>query len=244
MHFIVCLLIGIILLPLELIYILILFISSLFISTKKVYTKNSRYYRFLLNFTTFIAIKLCGIKIKSSGLDKIPSNTRFLLVCNHRSNFDPILTWYIFRKYDVAFISKPENFNIPIFGKIIRKCCFLPIDRKNPKNAVRTILKSSELIKNNVVSIGIYPEGTRSKNCVLLDFHDGVFKISQNAKVPVVICTIKGTENIHSRTPLKTTQVEFNIVEIVPNEFISTNTTHEISSYVRNCISNSLENTK
>ena len=55
---------------------------------------------------------------------KIPEGTRFVLVGNHQSKFDPILSWYILRKKDIAFISKPENFKQPIFGRIIRKCCF------------------------------------------------------------------------------------------------------------------------
>lgn len=65
------------------------------------------------------------IYIHTEGIDKIPKDGRFLFVSNHRSNFDPILTWYVLKDYDLAFISKAENFRIPIFGRIIRKCCFI-----------------------------------------------------------------------------------------------------------------------
>ena len=39
----------------------------------------------------------------------------------------------------LAFISKESNFKIPIFGRIIRKCCFMAIDRSNPRKALPTI---------------------------------------------------------------------------------------------------------
>ena len=73
------------------------------------------------------------------GIDKIPKDGRFLFVSNHRSIFDPILTWYVLKDYDLAFILKAENFRIPIFGRIIRKCCFMAIDRENPRNASKPL---------------------------------------------------------------------------------------------------------
>lgn len=35
------------------------------------------------------------------------------------------------------------------------------------------------------------------KECVLLPFHNGVFKIAQKASVPIVVASIQGTEQIH-----------------------------------------------
>ena len=87
-------------------WFLLLYVSGLFIDTSKEYDTNSRYYRFLLNFSTAIGMKVCRIRIKTSGMEKLPQSGRFLLVSNHRSNFDPLITWHIFAKYDLAFISK------------------------------------------------------------------------------------------------------------------------------------------
>ena len=105
-----------------------------------------------------------------------------MFVGNHRSNFDPIIEWLVLKPWDIAFISKGENFKIPFFGRIIRKCCFMPIDRENPRKALRTINKASDLLQSGEVSIGVYPEGTRSKTGELLPFHDGVFHIAKKAR--------------------------------------------------------------
>ena len=151
---------------------------------KKEYTKPTKFHRRLLNLWAFLIIKIMRIKLDLNGLDKLPKDKTILLVGNHRSNFDPIIAAYVFRKYNIAFISKFANFKIPLFGMLIRRLCYLGIDRENPKNAIRTISKASKLITNNNLSIGVYPEGTRNKDSKdLLTFHDGVFKIAQKANV-------------------------------------------------------------
>lgn len=204
-----------------------LLISSLFVNPKRDYQKNSKYYRWLLQTATTAALKLLGVHIHVSGMEKVPQNTRFLLVSNHRSNYDPIVTWHVLRKYDLAFVSKPENFKIPMFGRIIRKCCFLPIDRENPRNAIVTINKAADLIKADTVSMGIYPEGTRSREENMLPFHNGVFKIAKKADVPVVVITVTGTDNIHKRL-FRGTEVQLKVLDVIPANKVAVMKTAEL----------------
>lgn len=222
-----------IILGLIIMYLLFTICCSFIIKSKKEYNHNSSFYRFLLNSWTIMALKFLRIKVSVEGLEKLPQDQRFLLVGNHRSNFDPLITWTILRKYDIAFISKKTNFKIPCFGKIIRKCCFLTIDRENPKEALKTIIKASELIKNNEVSIGVYPEGTRSKSTQLLPFHNGVFKIAKKAQVPIVVVLITGTEKIHQNYPWHKSKVTFKIVDVMPLSDINQMTNLEIGENVK-----------
>ena len=220
-----------------LLYVLIIAVSAALVNTKKIYDTHSRYYRILLNSFTALTKWFMGARIHVSGLDKLKAEvsdgTRFLIVQNHRSNFDPILTWYSLKKYDIAFVSKEKNMHIPFFGRIIRKCCFMPIDRENAREALKTIIKAGELIKNDQVSIGIYPEGTRNKSCEgLLDFHNGVFKIAQIAKVPIVITTIKGTENIHKNYLRRRTDVYMEITGVIPADEVTKKSTKDIAAVV------------
>lgn len=220
-------------------YILLLWISSLLVHTDREYPENSRYYRWLLNSATGIMILVLRIRLKVSGVEKLPEG-RFLLVSNHRSNFDPILTWFVLRKRDIAFISKRENFDVPIFGRFIRRCCFMAIDRENPRNAIRTIDQAAVLIREDKVSVGIYPEGTRSKDCVLLPFHPGVFKIAQKANVPVVVMTVNGTEKIHRNVPFQRTVVNLDILKVIPAEKVTSERTALISEDVRETMAQQL----
>ncbi len=212
-----------------LLILLVYTVSALIVNPNRQYTKNSRYYRFLLNLATGITLKIVRLRVHKSGWEKLPQNGRFLLVCNHRSNFDPIINWYIMKEYDIAFISKKDNFKVPWFGRFIRRCCFLEIDRENPRKAMKTIIKAAELLKNNEVSVGVYPEGTRSKSGKLLEFHNGVFKIAQKSGVPVVVAAIRGAEDIHRNFPLHGTDVYFDIIATLPAEEVTDCRTDELA---------------
>lgn len=226
---------------LELLFVLFIIINSFFVNTKKERTKNSRYFRALLNSVTWEMIFIGRIKIHVTGQEKLPKDSRFLIISNHRSKFDPITTWYVFRKHDIAFVSKPENFKVPFFGKIIIPCCFLPIVRGNPRLAMPTIQKAIDLIKADEVSIGIYPEGTRSKTNEMLPFRNGVFKIAQRANVPIVICAVQGTENIHKNFPLHKTDVYIDILDVLSVDKVRSQKTFEIGDYSKALIENKLK---
>ena len=219
--------------------VIFLIISSLFADRNKFYEKESKFFRFLLTYSTAIASVILRIRLKVKGKEKIPKG-RFLLVSNHRSKFDPILTWLAFGKYHIAFISKFENFKVPVFGRIIRKCCFMGIDRENPRKAVETINQASKLLINDEVSVGVYPEGKRNYEEGLLPFHNMVFKIAIKANVPIVVITVKGADKIHKNYPLHHSDVIIDVVEVIPAEKVKTMKTSEIGDYVAELMSKNL----
>ena len=229
------------LLALLILYVLFLGVCALLVSPDKTYEKNNPFYRFLLESATAVAIKLLRIRIHISGIEKIPKDEKVLFVSNHRSNFDPLITWNALKKWKIAFVSKPENFKVPYFGRIIRKCCFLPIDRENPRKAIVTINKAAKLLKKQEVSVGIYPEGTRSKSCQLLPFHNGVFKIAQKAETPIVVLCVTGTEKIAKRTPFKPTDVYLDVLDVLPTQGVKETKTEMIGTTVRQLIMTNTE---
>ena len=162
-------------------YWILLFVSSCLVDPNKFYDKHSGYYRWLLVSSTWWLIFVGRVRFHTTGLEKIPRDQRFLLVCNHRSKLDPITTWFLLQDFDLAFISKEANFHVPCWGRLIRRCCFLAIDRDNPRQAMKTIEKAADLIKDDQCSIAVYPEGTRNFKGGLLPFHNGIFKIAQKA---------------------------------------------------------------
>ena len=186
-------------------------------------------------------MKLLRIRVHVTGMEQIPKDTKVLFVSNHRSNFDPIVTWYALKEWKIAFVSKPENFKIPIFGRIIRRCCFMPIDRKNPRKAISTINRAAKLLKKQEVSIGVYPEGTRSKTAEVLPFHNGVFKIAQKADAPIVVLCIIGTEEISKHTPFKTTNVYLDVLDVFPVENVKIKKTELIGASAHRLIKTSAE---
>ena len=223
-------------------FVLFSIICSYLVNTKKEYTKVNKFYRWLLNVWVGIIVKIFRVKVEISGIDKVPTDSRFLVVQNHKSGFDAIISSYVFRKFNVAYISKPENFKIFCFGRVVRKCCFLSIDRENPRNAIVTISKASNLILNDEASIGIYPEGTRNKSdsYELLPFHNGTLKIAQKGNVPIVISTIRGSENIFKNYPLKRTIVKVDILDVIDKEVVVDSSTQFLGDLVKEVMENNL----
>ncbi len=223
-------------------YILFLFICTLFISPDKEYEKHSGFYRFLLNLNTAIALWIMRIRIQTIGVEKLPADTKnILFVSNHRSNFDPIVTWYALKKWKPAFVSKPENFDTPVFGRFIRKCCFMAIDRENPRNAMKTIFRAAELLQKGEVSVGVYPEGTRSKDCQLLPFHNGVFKIAQRAGASIAVVSVTGTENVHKNFPWHRSKIELQVLEVIPPEQVTKTKTDVLGERIKDMLYQKLE---
>lgn len=213
--------VGIALLLLTVGLILFLLICALLVDPRKEYARHSRFYRHILNGGTAVAIWGSRVRLHVNGAEKVPKDTKNLLfVSNHRSNYDPIVTWWALKAWDLAFVSKEANFNIPIFGRIIRKCCFLPIDREDPRKAIKTIQKAAQLLEGGQVSVGIYPEGTRSKSGEMLPFHNGVFKIAQKAHGQVVVLTVRGTEQVHRNFPFHPTDVYVDILSVIDAETV------------------------
>lgn len=231
------------LLAAALLYILFLEVCNLLVNPRKEYDHCDRFYFRVLNSAAFCSFRLARLRIRFDGAEKVPWDRRFLLVSNHCSNFDPIITWYYLRKNNMIFVSKGENFKVPLFGGIIRKCGFLRIDRDDPKESMRTLMKAADLIKRDEASVGIYPEGTRNRTPEngLLSFHNGVFKVAQMAKVPIVVAALHGTGNIRKRYPWRSTRVRLEILEVIPVEEISGRRTAEIGQRVAAILSASLK---
>ncbi len=215
-------------------YVLFIYVNSLLVNTTRKYTKYSRYHHALFASGVFLAVYGARVRLQVTGKEKLPQEGRFLIVGNHRSKYDPILTWWVFRKTQLSCISKEKNFHIPFYGPIMRRILFLSIDRSNPRASMQTLNEAAQQIKDDQCNVLVYPEGTRSMgDYQLLPFHDGVFKIAKKAGVPIVVLTTKGTEQIAKNYPLHPTKVQLDILETIPADFVRENSTHVISARVR-----------
>lgn len=221
----------------------LLFVATvaLFVDMKKPCDKPGRFYRFWVDYTMELLLFLSRVRVKVNGAEKIPTDKRFLMVSNHLSNLDPIVYIVAFKTYGMLFVSKPENFKIPVAGQFIHKSGFLPIDRENARNAMKTIHKATDYVKDDVGSVCIYPEGTRSKTGELLEFKDGVFYVCKKAPCPVVVTTVKNTEKIVKNFPFKRTTVVVDVIDVINPEEFTERSTHELSENIRNMMAEKLQ---
>ena len=211
--------------------VLLIGLVALFTDCKEPQTKPAPFYSAVVTYVMGLLTALGRVRLHVSGTERIPEG-RWLLVGNHRSAFDPIVTGWVLRKHGVVFISKPENMRIPAVGKFLYKAGFLAIDQENDRAALRTILAAADYLKQDITSVAVYPEGTRNHGAGMLPFRNGVFKIAQKARVSVVVAAIRGSEQITRRAPWRTTDVYLDICGVMDAESVQQYKTHEIGEVV------------
>jgi 1-acyl-sn-glycerol-3-phosphate acyltransferase len=219
----------------------ILFFVGLIIKPRKENTKPSKLAYWWTFQVNYILCKLtCSIKV--IGKEKVPTDRRFLMVFNHRSNWDPMVLMSEFRKYNLYFVTKPSNLNIPIAGPFMHRGGFIPVNREDNKEGLKSIVKATKIIQSNYGSIGIAPEGTRNKKLEkpLLDFHAGSFKIATKTNCPIVVAKVMNCEKIHKNFPFKRTRVIIEILDVLEYEDFKDKSTVEISSEVHNMMEESI----
>lgn len=195
--------------------------------------KVNKFTRFLLCDAMHYIDRLARVRVKINGKEKLPTKERFLLVQNHASRFDPMVVNGYLQKYDIAFITKPSNFKIPLAKRLMPRLFYQAIVREDPMQSLGVMRNSVELIQNNITSIGVYPEGTRHKDGQVGDFHEGVFNICLKAKCPLVVITTTNTDYIADNFPWKSTKVTLNVVKVFTYEEMEGKTALALSNEVK-----------
>ena len=195
--------------------------------------RDSKFYRGMMKLYISAIKTVTRLHIHTEGLDKTPKDGRFLLVCNHTSLADPVILLHCFAKSQLAFISKRENATMFLVGNAMHKIMCQTINRENDREALKTILKCIQLIKDDEVSIAVFPEGYIHPDKKLHHFRSGVFKIAQKAQVPIVVCTLKNAPKFFENLPkLKRTDVELHLLEVIRPEQYAEMTTVALGNWV------------
>ena len=216
-----------------LITFLTVWIASAVVRTDREQQKDSRFYRGLIEWVAEAALPILRMHVHTQGLEKTPKDGRFLLVCNHLNDLDPVVLLHFFRKKQLAFISKRENNTMFIVGKVMHKIQCQLINRENDREALKTILKCIQLIKEDKASVAVFPEGYTSRDHKFHHFRNGVFKIAQKAQVPIVVCTVTNTHKVfHNIKRLQPTHIELHLVAVLQPEEFSGITTVQLGEKV------------
>ena len=226
------LLAGFVLLGILLAFLFLLLLASV-VDLSKEQKEDSKLYRKTIELYLESALPPLRWHITTKGMEKLPESGRFFLVCNHVSLADPVVLLRVFTGRQVAFISKRENQSMFLVGKIMHKLLCQPINRENDKEALKTIIKCIQLIREDKSSVGVFPEGYIHADKKLHHFRSGVFKIAKKTEVPIVVCTLKNTKDaISNLLHHRHTYIEASVLEVIqPEDYKDLNTT-EIAQQV------------
>ena len=223
------------------IYLIPISIVSWFLSKKEEVKKPNMICYWFVRQTCYVVPHLFRAFFKKTGPD-FP-NERCLIVSNHTSNFDPMTIMWFTRNHPTVCVTKPENMDLPIAGPYIWKCGFIPIDRENDFNAVKSIVKAANNIKKDIASVYICPEGTRNHHPEngMLEWHAGSFKIAFKAQCPIVVVAQSNAHKIAKQFWYKHTNYYIDVVEIIPYEKYKDWNTQSLANYCKEIVQKKLE---
>jgi 1-acyl-sn-glycerol-3-phosphate acyltransferase len=161
-------------------------------------------------------LRVCGITVSVTGFDNI-TKPPYIFMVNHQSALD-IYALLCALPVSSKWIAKRQLFSIPLFGWAMKRAGYISIDRENPREALKAINDAAKKIKEGT-NIVVFPEGTRSKDGVLLPFKKGVFSLVVRAGIPVISVGIRGTSALQPKgsfIPIKKGVIYIGIGEPMP----------------------------
>lgn len=211
----------------------VLLVAAALVDPNKPQDGEDPVYRWLAQNYIDLVVRLARVRIETQGLEKAPKGGRFLLVCNHINDVDPAVLLHCFPKAQLAFIAKRETKDFFVIGPMLLKLQCQLVNRENDKEALKTILKCIQIIKEDKASIGVFPEGYVSLDGKLRHFRSGVLKIAQKTGVPIVVCTLQGTKTVvPNLKKLKPSRVKMHLVDVISPERAQSMSTVELGEQI------------
>lgn len=174
---------------------LVLPFGYLLVAAGKVLAPSGKYAHSMARWYLAMISILAGTRIHVEGRENLDRRQRYLIITNHKSAMDiPVLARILHIHY--KFFAAHFLFRYPFFGWSMSKAGYLPIDRTNRDAAYASIHKGSRLLENDVASLLIFPEGTRSARIEVQPFKKGFLHIAQATHRPILPVVLYGTENL------------------------------------------------
>lgn len=134
------------------------------------------------------------VRLRVDGTEYLPADGPVILVANHVSFFDSILLMFSLPR-PVAFIGKAEYTDNPITNWLFCGAGMIPVRRQNPGDLPHVFDEVAEVLERGEV-IGVFPEGTRSRDGLLHRGHVGAAHLALTTGAPLVPVGIVGTDRV------------------------------------------------
>jgi 1-acyl-sn-glycerol-3-phosphate acyltransferase len=175
-------------------------------------------------------------KVSITGRKKIDSQKTYVIVSNHQSQLDILVSFGLF--FPFKWVSKAEIFRVPFIGWNMMLNGYIKIKRGD-KQSIRKMLEACEKSIDRGSSVFFFPEGTRSKTGQIRPFKIGAFTLAHKMKVPILAIAINGTKDAlpkHSMNFHGSHHIKLNVIEEIPYSAFSNLSVDETAKMVRDCI--------
>ncbi len=128
-------------------------------------------------------------RLQVRGLDHIPPEGPVILAANHCSLLDPPLLGCAIATRVVHYLAKDTLFRGPL-GWLLRRLQTVPVDRS--RGDIAALRRALEILRGGGL-LGLFPEGTRSRDGRMGPAKGGIGFLVARAGAPVVPARLEGT---------------------------------------------------
>lgn len=139
-----------------------------------------------------------GVRVTVRGLEHLDRGGSQILVANHQSYFD---VWALMAVVPASlrFVAKEEIARIPILGRAMEAGGHVFIDRDRARGAKDALRRAGRRMREEGLSLVLFPEGTRSADGELGRFLRGSFWLALETGAPLVPVAIDGGYRAYPR---------------------------------------------
>ena len=142
-----------------------------------------------------LMLRAAGVEVVLENAEAIDPEAPQVVVANHVSWFDvPVLAAFLPGPY--VFVAKKEIERTPFFGRAVKACGHIFIDRKDRGQAMEMLGNARQRLEDDGPSIIMFPEGTRSGSGELQRFKKGAFVLAIQTGSDVVPTAIFGSRDV------------------------------------------------
>lgn len=139
-----------------------------------------------------------GVKVVLEGLENLQDDAPQIVVANHQSWFD-VFTLAAELPVRYRFVAKKELGEIPVFGRAWKECGHISVDRGNREAAVEAMEGAFQNVREERLTMILFPEGTRSPDGKLQRFKKGAFVLAVQGQVPLVPVAVVGSRKVMAK---------------------------------------------
>lgn len=142
-----------------------------------------------------IYLSLVGVRIDFVGDVPFRERAPRIVTFNHTSQLDLFLMASVMPPGGVPAV-KHQMLYVPILGQLLWMFGSVVVNRSKSKSAHASLDSGARRLRDQRLTIGISPEGTRSRNGQLAAFKKGTFHLARSAQVSVQRLLISGTTTL------------------------------------------------
>ena len=136
---------------------------------------------FLMYQSKFFLYLIPIWKIRTEGRERAIKGNTYVIISNHQSILDILLMNSL--RYQYKWISKIENFNVPVIGWYLKMARYITVDRGNDESKTEMLEKSFQLaLQANVSILPVLIDGTRG----ILPKHGMIFGSGHHIRIKVL----------------------------------------------------------